>query len=370
MKLTIPRKSLHAGLSTVGRAISTHSSLPILANVLIETDGEGIRLRATDLELGIEATLGATVEQAGGITLPAKTVSEIVAALPDGEVSIETDEKHTGSITCGKSHFRIQGLAATEYPPLPKIAGDTPAFDITAERLRQSISRTKGSVSKDDIRPALTGLLVSQKGKKLHFVSTDTHRLSVDESTFAEQEGNLAALVPGRAMCELLRLLKDADGTSVRCHFAENYARFDVGKACLTTRLLEGVFPKWEKVIPKQHAIRLTIGTEEFHRAVKRAAVIARDDASRLTLSYAEGGFLSISASAGDTGSCREELVIEDAGTDAITFCLNSAYLLDALEAVRTDFFTLDATEPLCPITLRPVGAPGLTLLLMPMTMA
>lgn len=366
MKLQIERRAFHAGLQAVSRAVTGRSSLPILSNVLLEAVGGTLRLVATDLELAIERTLdGVDVASPGSLTLPAKTLSEIVASLPDGKVSIETDENNAGTIACGKSRFRIHGLPAVEFPPPPDVTEAT-TLDLDADTLRRALQRTLSSVSKDDTRPILTGILVEAGVDAVHFASTDTHRLAVDRfPSPGTGLGDIGAVVPGRAMREVQHLLADAD--TARCEFGANHARFTVGATVLTTRLLEGTFPKYEKVIPASHSFRLMLDAGELRRAVKRAAVVAREDANRVGF-LADGEMLVITANAGSTGTAHEEMAYERDFEEPLSFFLNATYFLEALDAIGGDTITLDGTEPLKPFVLRnPKDESGSLLVLMPM---
>lgn len=376
MNLSIDRKALHAGLAAVGRAISGRSSLPILSNVALEANGDGdccLFLRATDLELAIETQVPYVARQAGSITLPARTLQEIIAALPEGTVTLQTDKNDAGTITCGRSHFRIHGLPATEFPPVPQI-DEGLRFTIGEGALHRLISYVIAAVSRDDTRPVLTGALFDCQGNGLTLAATDTHRLCVAKGAIAIDTAFdiPAPIVPGRALHELCRLLDEKSTETVACDFGTNQARFAVAGTVLTTRLIEGAFPKYQRVIPTSHAIRLTVATDEFRRAVKRAAVVARDDANRLTLCAVNSGELTISASAGETGSCREEMEIgwgsgKGCTLQEIRVCLNTEYLLQSIDALGTETFSLGVTHPLEPMTLLPAGAEGFTAVIMPM---
>jgi len=238
MYLTVDRKTLHAGLSAVVRAIHDRSSLPVLLNVLLEAKSDGdchMLLRATDLELSIERRVPISCRQPGSVTLPARTLVDIVAALPDGEVTVSTEENHAGAITRGKSRFRIQGLPAFEYPPAVGI-GSGWRFRIGQDTLHRLISRVISAVSRDDTRPVLTGAEFQADGNALCLAATDTHRLNVAQGAIVTDSpfDPAAPIVPGRALRHLLHLLDDRSGDAVICEFDANQARFAMGHTVLT----------------------------------------------------------------------------------------------------------------------------------------
>lgn len=370
MNLVVDRRTLHAGLSAVGRAATVQSSLAILKNVKFEAVGQTLRLTASDLELVIERVLdNVNVQTPGGCTLPAKTLCDIVGSLPDGEVTIQVDEQHAGTITCGKSVYRIHGLPTIEFPPTPEVA-NAASFIVHEGTLLRGLKAVLSGVSTDDTRPVLTGVFLKLAGSTAVLVATDTHRLVVVECPIQGVYGSTERIIPGRALREWAHLL-DANGdATVKIELGENEVRFTVGSTVLTSRLIEGTFPKYERVIPTKSDFRLTINADEFCRAVKRAGIVARDNANRVEIRYDAKTLLTVSATAGDTGSACEELDIEDVAAPDIAFCMNSAYLLDALGAVGGSQITLDGTKPLEPFVLRAVGDESRFVVIMPMSPA
>ena len=362
MKVSISRRTLHAGLQAVTRACAgNRSSLPILYNVhLSVNENNGLTLRATDLDLTIETTVECVtyVDGEGECTLPAKTLQDIMAALPDGDVTIGSDGGASFRIACGKSSYRIHGLPPGEYPPVPEVGGSL-KLSVPADTLRGLISRVQCGIAKDDTRPVLTGTLFQVDDKELRLVTTDTHRLCVASGDIeTDQMFEEFPIIPGRATYELQRLLKDS-GEHVECRFNKNMARFAVSGAALTTRLIEGVFPKYERIIPKQHSIRVRVAAANLASSIKRAAVVARENANRLTITVTpESGLdtdrIVLTANSGELGSCREELGCQIEGGET-TFCVNAEYLQEAVAAISTEEVALDLTEPLSPFVVRPV---------------
>jgi DNA polymerase-3 subunit beta len=366
MNLSIQRKCLHAGLQSATRAVTSRSSLPILANVLLEAVGGTLRLRGTDLELTIERILdGVDVKTPGGACLPAKTLCDIVAALPDGLVTLSTDEQHVVTITCGKSVYRINSLPAVEFPPTPEVAL-VARFVIGTDILRRALQRTLMAVSRDDTRPVLTGVLIAASGDVCRFVATDTHRLAIDTSPLVDAP-EVAAIIPGRAMRELVPLLADAE--FCRMELGEHEATFSIGATKVTTRLIEGKFPNYERVIPKEHTFKLTLDAAELKRTVKRASIVAREDANRLKF-FCDSYKLDISSSSGQLGECSEEVACEHEGDADLEFHLNATYFLDTLDAVGGDTVSLEGTGALSPMVVRDVKDESGLVVIMPMQAA
>jgi DNA polymerase-3 subunit beta len=372
MKVSCARKELYEGLQTVARAVSSRSSLPILSNILLEPGTDGIKLAATDLELGLECRMQATVHEGGPITVPARTFQEIVAALPEAEVTIAADDHHNVILTCRRSEYRIHGLPAVEFPPLPEVTGDL-SFSMPQGVLREMIRQTILAVSPDDTRPVLTGIYLVLAGERLTFAATDTHRLAVRAATLTDVQAGAsgpeaAVIVPERAMNELMRLLGAGSEEPVSVKVDQNQILFRTETACLVSRLIEGTFPKYERVIPTQHTKKLTIPVEEFGQSVKRAAIVARDNANRLVL-RTDGENLVIRAEAGDLGQAYEEIEVLREGDD-IEIAFNARYLLDILGVLETEGLYLEMTEPLSPAVIRPVGDEQYLMVIMPMQLA
>jgi len=367
MKLSCARKELYEGLQTVTRAVSGRSSLPILSNVLLAPEGDGVKLAATDLDLGLECRVPASVREEGAITLPAKTLSEIVAALPEADVTIAADDHNQVIVTCRRSEYRIHGLPAVEFPPLPEVKGDV-TFRLPQSVLRELIRETIFAVSPDDTRPALTGIYTVLASERLTMVATDTHRLAVRAAAVPEATGETAVIVPSRAMNELMRLLDAGSEELVTVQVDQNQISFRTESASLVSRLIEATFPKYERVIPTQHTKKLTIPREEFLQAVKRASIVARDNSNRLVL-RTDGENLTLRAEAGDLGQAYEELEVLREGDD-IEIAFNARYLQEIIGVLDTEGLHLEMTEPLNPAVIRPAGDAQYLVVIMPMQLA
>jgi len=367
MKVTCERRELHEGLQTVARAVSGRSSLPILGNVLLEPQADALRLAATDLELGIERLVPARVVEAGSVTLPAKTLSEIVGVLPEAEVTIAAD---TGAgdvvITCRRSEYRIHGLPAEEFPVLPEVGADA-TFSLPEGELGRMIRQTIFAAAADDTRPILTGVYTVLNDRSLIMVATDTHRLALRQGAVTEASGEVAVIIPARAMSELSRGLEAESDRPVQVRLDRNQVLFRTEQLTVVSRLIEGQFPKYEKVVPAEHTRKLTIQKEEFHQAVRRAAVVARENSHRVILRTA-GEMLTITAEEANLGRAHEEVEVIREGDD-IQIAFNARYVLDVLGVLETEGLYLEMTEPLRPAVVRPVDGPDYLMVIMPMSL-
>ncbi len=397
MQATCARKDLHEAVQTVARAVSGRSTLPILSHILAQPVGEGrLKLIATDLEMWMECslptrlTLGLGEESdAAGFTAPARVFTEMLAALPEGDISLDRpDGSNKIHARCGRSDFQLLGLPAEEFPAPPEVT-PTATLIIEGAALKSMIRQVLFAVSTDETRVILTGVLLKTEGKTLKLVATDTHRLAVRSGKIASVEGDdTQAVIPARAMNELMKLVGDEDGVTIS--LASGQARFEInGRAgekdeaaieipgltgkfrsqstTMVTRLIEGQFPNYERVIPTSVERKLTLETGEFAKAVKRVAIVARDNSNRVVLET-EGAHLVLKAESGTVGSVRDEIEVAREGDD-ITIAFNAKYMNDVLAAMDTEGVVLELTEPLRPGILRPIGetADDYLCVLMPM---
>lgn len=271
MRFTVPRKPFYEALTTACRAVSARSTLPILANVAITLSDGTVRLAATDLELGIEATCQATTAADGpAVTVPAKKVQEIVGALP-GEVLSFAAADGRVVLSAEKAEYVLLTLPAEEFPPLPEV-GDRVFLLLPAQVLARLLKRTVFAASTDDTRPTLTGVFLTVRGGEITAAATDTHRLAVAKTMGCGGTGEGTALLPARACEEVLRALSGLSEEGVRVQWDENQALFSIGGTVLITRLLAGPFIKYERVIPASFDVRWEAVTGDLYRLCTKSA--------------------------------------------------------------------------------------------------
>lgn len=367
MNVTLARKEFHEALTIAARAVAAQTSLPVLKNVLLLAKGDTLTLTASDLELGIEVSIPARVETEGSLTVPAKLLQELIGSLPEADLTLEALQEQV-QIRCRKSTYALPTLDAEDFPALPEVTC-THSFQLPQATLREMIRQVTFAVSDDDTRPILTGVKLTLEAGLITLAATDTHRLAVRSApTQSATGGDLQAIVPGRALNEVLRLLAE-DETPLTMELDERQIRFRTASTLLVSRLIEGQYPKYERVIPSGYTRRLLLQRDELMSALQRCRIVARDAAQkdRVILQADRtvlGDTLKIS-SEGETGKANEELEITSEG-EALTMGFNVEYLLDALKAIRTNVIALEATESLSPAVLRPVDDSSYLTVVMP----
>jgi len=357
------RKDLYHGVQTVSRAIAGRSAWPILNNVLICAEDGNLRLTAFDLELGMECMVPATIQQPGSLTVPAKMLTEVLATLPEADVQISMNDQNAVNVKCEKSDYTILGLPAEEFRPLPEVPGDR-SFEIAQKILREVIRQTIFAVSPDESRAILTGILMILNGSDIKFVSTDTYRLAVRNSNVSNATGEATCIIPRRALDEVSRLLEDKD-EPVTIFIADSQIKFVVDGVVIVSRLIEGQFPNYERVIPGEYQKKLTVPTEEFLSKVRRASIVARENANRILL-HTEDDKLVLTAQSGDVGKAYEELEVVKEGDD-MEIAFNAKYLTEFLSVIGTDGVFLEHAGGASAGLLKPVGEDDYLYVLMPM---
>ena len=374
MELTIQKKAFLRGLAITHAVADRKSSMPILSNILISTDGPGLlRFAATDLYLAISATAEAKVSRGGTVAVSARTLFDIVKSLPEGEVTFTVGPNHAAEIRCGKVRFKVPGMPGEDFPALPS-PGETTFVDVDAETLSELISRTRYSMSTDDTRPHLAGTLFEGDGKILRMVTTDGHRLSKAERKVEGALFNFTMLVPAKGVHELLRIAEDAKSARVKGDDTPNLvglgqagsnAFFRREGMQLSVKLADEQFPPYARVIPQQQTKRVVIARVQFHEALRRINLVASDKSGgvRLTL---EPGKLKITSENPDVGEGSEELDVDYAGAPLVVG-FNARYLLDVLGALPDDEVALELSGELDPGVVKAAQHEGFVGVIMPM---
>lgn len=363
MKVICARKDLFEGVQTAARAVSARTSLPILGHLLITAEDDKLRIAATDLEIGMECIVEASVQEPGSLTAPARVLSEVLASLPETDVALSVDDTNTVSIKAATSDFSILGLPPEEFPMLPEVREEV-SFSIERDALREGIRKTSFAIGIDESRAILTGILVQVTENNLKLVSTDTHRLCVLDCALVESRGEVNAIVPGRAMNEVLRIVPEGEGT-VSVGISSSQVKFKIGDTILISRLIEGQFPNFEKVIPTEHNKKLTIPREQFEQSLKRVHIVARENSNRAVVQV-EDGKLVITAESGSVGKAHEEVEIVKEGED-LKMAFSAKYLLDALAVIDTEAVEMELTGEVNQAVMKPQGSEDYIYVVMPM---
>ncbi len=371
MRIRIARDELLTGLQRVQGVVEKRNTMPILSNILLEAKQEGVEVTATDLEIMMRGLYKATVEEPGAVTLSARKLYEILKELRDGEVEIAVAENNWTTIQAGKSQFRIVGLPSTDYPALPAIEreGLTP---LEGAGLLDLIRKTLFAVGDNDARYILNGLLItlaSGDGKMtLRLVGTDGHRLAVAEQEVTgiskkDQPREIKAIIPKKAAHEMRRLLEESDGEPL-IGFTKNLMIFRKSGLLLTSRLMEGTYPNYQQVLPKDSQKHATAPKTELEGAIRRVAVLSRDKSSAVKVTFAPNT-ITLFSSNPDFGEATEEVSARYTG-EPLTTGFNARYLLDVLSVVDGESATIQMESALSPCLIREPGNPGFRCVVMP----
>jgi len=361
MKFSVSKDKLLEGLQAVQNVVSSRTTLPILSNVLLQaTEGE-LRLTTTDLEVGVQGVIEASVERPGATTLPAKRLFSIIRELPATEIQIEVDSKNAASIKSGHSFFKIMGLAEEEFPALPRFA-ESKDFTLSQQDLRDGLRKTAYAISTDETRYVLNGIFASFKDNKLTLVATDGHRLALSElEVEIPKSDEIDVIIPTKAVNELQRLLS-GEG-DVRISIGENHVLFSVGSSLLVSKLVEGNYPNYRQVIPAESTERIRFEREGLLNAARRVSILASEKSNSVKLVFSRDN-VEITANTPEVGEARESISVPYKGKEfAIAF--NPDFLMAPLRNLQTDEIFLHLSDEMSPGVIK-IDTPFLYVL-MPM---
>jgi DNA polymerase-3 subunit beta len=369
MKFSCLSENLAQGLSIVSKAVSSKGSLPVLSHVLLQAADGKVKLAATDLETGIVTWIGAKIDEEGAVTVPARLLAELVNNLPPGKVEVSA-EKQTLVLTAPRTDSRLSGLAAEEFPPLPEVAGKS-VFLLDPKIFPTAVSQVVFAAAADESRPILTGVLVKGSGKNLSLVGVDGFRLAERKLDIDEDLAeDLSVVIPSRTLAEVARLsAHQEEPVKVTLLPEENQVLFELADSRITSRLLEGQFPDYEKIIPPSFNTRAQLATEEFLQAVRLASIFARDSASIVHLNLDAEKPLVLSATTAEVGEGKTEVEAKVEG-EPLEIAFNSKYLTDVLSNLRSEEVIFEASGALNPGVIKPSPATNYLHLIMPVRTA
>ncbi len=368
MELVVRKNDLLRELQLFQGIVERKNTIPILANVLMEAKGEHVSFLATDLEVGLRSKCAATVAKGGSLTLPAKKFFEIVKSLPETDIRIAEDK---GGVKIAADRFdsRMQTLPREDFPTLPE-AGTAVTATLARSAVKEMVAKTQFAITGEDTRFFLNGALFVLRPDEMSLVATDGHRLALvtvarDGKAKKDAEEN-KAILPKKTMGELGRLLSEGDG-DISYERGENHLFFDVGGRLLISRMIDGQFPAYERVIPKGNDKHIEFERDRLTNAVKRVALLS-NERSRAVKIQIDKGKVDVTSSSPDLGEAKETLPVEYTG-GAMQICFNAQYVLDFLAAVTTDVVSLDLKDEVSQAVMKPVGAEGYdyTYVIMPM---
>jgi len=352
MRFTISREKLQEGLAAVGPSIPGKTTLPVLANILLETTERGIRLSGTDLDIAVSTEVSADVETPGAITIPAKKLSEIARELPPAPVKIAAMGEQRITLECGRSKFKLLGLPRDEFPTFPQVRFQE-SWRVRSGDLQKLISHTSFAVSTEESRPILNGVLWELKPEAMRMVATNGHRLAKMEVPIKSTGAPAADLiVPPKALDQVRRLFPADEELEIAR--GDNHLGFRSPFTAVFTRLIEGPYPNYDQVIPRDNDRVAVADKIALTSALKRMSVIASDQTHRIRLSF-NTGMLRFSVQTPDLGEATDELAVRYTG-DQLDIGFNASYLLEILRYIPTDEVKLTFKAPERAATVEPEG--------------
>ena len=364
-------------LALVSRGVSARSTIQLLGGILLEAGDGALRLSATDMEISIQTQAPAEIEGEGRVVIPARIFNDIVRSLPGGQFTLDHDASEgTVRLAAGENEYTIRVYAADDYPRLPEFDAES-SFRMPGDSLVETVEKVSKSYSRDETRPVLTGILISFEDTRVRMVTTDSYRLSIKETELATTpfEGSREAIIPARAMQEVSRIFSGSDEGDVEVSLSENQALFRVGDVVFGTRLIDGNFPEYRRLLPSGFEREISVSREELMGTLRRVNLFAQRQTPPVpvSLSFTEGS-VEVIVKNGDVGEAHEKL--EANSEDEFLISFNPSYLLDGVSAIDTEKVKFKLNEALKPGLIVPgedggengdSGEPDFLYLIMPM---
>ena len=352
MKFTITREQFQEGLQAVAGSVPTKTTLPVLSNILVEANHDGVRLSGTDLDIAVSTIVPASVDQEGSITVPARKLAEIVRELPNASIRITASGEQRVTIECGRSKFRLLGLPKDEFPAFPAVKFDG-GWKATAGNLQKLITHVAFAASTEESRPILNGVLWELRPDRMRMVATNGHRLArMDVPTATAGGAQADLIVPPKALEQIRKLFSAEDEIEVAR--SENHLGFRSPTTQVFTRLIEGPYPNYEQVIPRENDKVMTADKGAITSALRRMSIVASDQTHRIRMAFANGS-CKLSVQTPDLGEAQEEVTVTYEG-DALEIGFNAAYMLEVLKYIPTDEVRMTFKAPERAATCEPVG--------------
>jgi len=359
-------------LALVSRGVSARSTIQLLGGILLEAGDGVVRLSATDMEISVQTSSPAEVEEEGRVVIPARIFNDIVRSLPGGSFSLEHDDSGgTVRLAAGENEYRIRAYAADDFPQLPGFDAEA-AFKMSGDVLVETVEKVSRSYSRDETRPVLTGILISFEENRVRMVTTDSYRLSIKETELATTafEGSREAIIPARAMQEVSRIFSGSDEEEVEVSLSENQALFRVGDVLFGTRLIDGNFPEYRRLLPTTFEREISVNRDDLMGTLRRVNLFAQRQTPPVpvSLSFSEGA-VEVIVRNGEVGEAHERLPATSEDDFLISF--NPGYLLDGVSAIDTEKVVFKLNEALKPGLIVPgedgEEEPDFLYLIMPM---
>ena len=352
MKFTITREKLHEGLQAVAASVPSKTTLPVLANILVEASKDGLKLSGTDLDISVSTTIPASVDQEGATTLPARKLVEIVKELPNAAIRMTSSGEQRATIECGKSKFKLLGLSRDEFPAFPTVKFEG-GWKVAAKDLQKLIGHVAFAASTEESRPILNGVLWELRSDRMRMVATNGHRLArMDVPTTGQGGGQADLIIPPKALEQIRRLFGGDE--EIEIGKSDNHLGFRSTTTQVYTRLIEGPYPNYEQVIPRENDKSLTADKSALAAALRRMSIVASDQTHRIRMAFTNGA-CKLSVQTPDLGEAQEELSVAYEG-DPLEIGFNAAYMLEILKYMPTDEVRMTFKAPERAATWEPVG--------------
>jgi DNA polymerase III subunit beta len=359
-------------LALVSRGVSARSTIQLLGGILLEAGDGVVKLSATDMEISIQTSSPAEVEEEGRVVIPARIFNDIVRSLPSGSFSLEHDDSGgTVRLAAGENEYRIRAYAADDFPQLPGFDAEA-AFTMSGDLLVETVEKVSRSYSRDETRPVLTGILISFEENRVRMVTTDSYRLSIKETELATTafEGSREAIIPARAMQEVARIFGSEGEDEVEVSLSENQALFRIGDVLFGTRLIDGNFPEYRRLLPTTFEREISVNREDLMGTLRRVNLFAQRQTPPVPVSLSfSSGSVEVIVRNGEVGEAHERLPATSEDDFLISF--NPGYLLDGVSAIDTEKVVFKLNEALKPGLIVPgvdgEEEPDFLYLIMPM---
>ncbi len=336
-------------LALVSRGVSARSTIQLLGGILLEAEGKVIRLSATDMEISVQTSSLAEVEETGRVVIPARIFNDVVRSLREGEITLVHDHSEGAvRLSALENEYRIRAYAAEDFPQLPRF-DEAEAFKMNGEALVETVEKVARSYSRDETRPVLTGILISFEESRVRMVTTDSYRLSIKETELATTfDGSREAIIPARAMQEVSRIFAGSDEEQVEVQLSENQALFRIGDVLFGTRLIEGNFPEYKRLLPNAFEREISVSKEDLVDSLRRVSLFTQRQTPPVpvSLDFSEGA-VEVTVRNGEVGEARERLSATSEDDFHISF--NPSYLLDGVSAVDSEEVLFKFNESLKP---------------------
>ena len=348
-------------LALVSRGVSARSTIQLLGGILLEAQEGMIRLSATDMELSIQTLSPAEVEEGGRVVIPARIFNDVVRSLKEGELALVHDQSEgVVRLSARENEYRIRAYAAEDFPRLPQF-DEAVAFKMSGAALVETVEKVSRSYSRDETRPVLTGILISFEESRVRMVTTDSYRLSIKETNLATTfDGSREAIIPARAMQEVSRIYASSDEEQVEVALSENQALFRIGDVLFGTRLIEGNFPEYRRLLPTSFEREIPVNREDLMDTLRRVNLFAQRQTPPVPVSmvFTEGA-VEVSVRNGEVGEARETLPAGYPGEEEFRISFNPSYLLDGVSAVDSERVVFKLNESLKPGLITPEAGDG-----------